>query len=221
MRSVTRTGSGPGFRAILPSLIIDGLLPFVTYLLLTTYVPSISQVTALGLSAIFPAVNGIVTIVRRRHLDIIGTIVLISIVISIFATVLGGDAKLLLIRESFVTGALGVVCLSSFLWPRPLMFYIGRQFTAGDDQVKVAEFNTHWQSRGGRRTFRVLTAVWAVVWLGEFALRIVMVWTLSIPQVLAIAPLLLNGITVALIAWTIAYSRRRRQRGNRDVARSI
>ena len=169
----------------------------------------------LGLSAIFPTVNGLVTIVRRRHLDIVGAIVLVGIVVSIGATLVGGDPKMLLIRESFVTGALGIVCLTSFFWPRPLMFYIGRQFSVGEDPIKIAEFNALWQSRGARHTFRVMTAVWAIGWLGEFALRCVMVWTLSIREVLAVSPFVFNGITMGLIAWTISYARRRRQRGAR------
>src|SRR5713226_8346157 len=77
---------GPSIRGALPSLVIDGFLPFLTYVLLTSYVPRLSQVIALGLSATFPTVNGLVTIVRRRHLDIIGAVVLIGIVVSIVAT---------------------------------------------------------------------------------------------------------------------------------------
>jgi hypothetical protein len=211
-------GDGPSIRGVLPGLVIDGLLPFVTYVLLTSYAPRLSQVTALGLSAIFPTVNGLVTIVRRRHLDIVGAIILVGIGVSIVATVAGGDAKLLLIRESFVTGALGVVCVTSFLWPRPLMFYIGRQFSVGEDPAKIAEFNALWQSPGARLTFRVMTAVWAIGWLGEFALRVVMVWWLSTATVLAVSPFVFNGITIGLIAWTISYGRRRRQRGAQATA---
>ena len=203
---------GPSLRSVLPSLAIDGLCPFLTYALLTSYVPGVSQVVALGLGAIFPAANGIVSIVRRRHLDIIGAVVLIGITVAIVATLMGGDPKLLLIRESFVTGALGIVCLLSLLWPRPLMFYVGRQFTAGEDPARLQEFNALWQYPGARRTFTVLTVVWAIGWMGEFALRVVMVWTLSIPAVLAISPFVFNGITLGLIAWTIAHVRRRQQR---------
>ena len=204
---------GPSIRGVVPNLVIDGLLPFLTYELLTSYAPHLSQVIALGLSATFPTVYGLVTIVRQRHLDIIGAIVLVGIAVSILATLVGGDPKLLLIRESFVTGALGILCLTSLVWPRPLMFYIGRQFSVGQDQAKIAEFNTLWQYPRARHTFRVMTLVWAIGWMSEFALRVAMVWTLSIPEVLAISPFVFNGITIGLIAWSIAYGRRQRQRG--------
>jgi hypothetical protein len=203
---------------VLPSLVIDGVLPFLTYVLLTSYAPRVSQVVALGLSATFPTVNGLVAIVRRRHVDIIGAIVLVSIAVSIVAVLVGGDAKLLLIRESFVTGAVGVLCLTSLLWPRPLIFYIGRQFSVGDDPAGITEFNALWQSPRARHTFRVMTIVWAIGWMSEFALRVVMVWTLSIPVVLAISPFVFNGITMSLIAWTLAYGRRQRQRGAEERA---
>jgi hypothetical protein len=58
-----------------------------------------------------------------------------------------------------------------------------------------------------------MTIVWAIGWMSEFALRVVMVWTLWIPEVLAISPFVFNGITIGLIAWSIAYGRRQRQRG--------
>src|ERR1700681_4043420 len=182
------SADAPSIRGVLPSLVVDGLLPFMTYVLLTSYVPHVSQVIALGLSATFPTVYGLVTIVRRRHLDIIGALVLVGIVVSILATLVGGDPKLLLIRESFITGALGMVCLTSLVLPRPLMFYIGRQFTVGEDPAKIAEFNTLWQYPRARHTFRVMTIVWALGWMGEFALRVLMVWKLSIPEVLAMSP---------------------------------
>ena len=47
-----------------------------------------------------------------------------------------------------------------------------------------------------------MTCAWAIGWLGEFGLRVLMVDTPSIPQVLAISPIVFNGITLGLVAWT-------------------
>ncbi len=204
---------GPSLRSALPSLVVDGLLPFLTYVLLKAYAPGLSEVAILSVSAVFPVVNGLVTVARKRHVDIIGAVVLTGVAVSVVAILVGGDPKLLLIRESFVTGALGVVCLTSLAWPRPLLFYIGRQFSAGDDAAKLAQFDALWQYPGARRTFRIMTVVWAVGWTGEFLLRVLMVWTLSVAAVLAISPFVFNGITIGLIAWTLAYARRQSRRG--------
>jgi hypothetical protein len=206
------SAQSPSIRAVVPSLVVDGLCPFLAYKLLTAYVPGMTQILALGLGALFPAARGVLEIWRRRTLDIIGAIVLVGIGVSIVALLAGGSPRMFLIRESFVTGALGLVAFSSFAWRRPLLFYIGRQFSAGDDVTAIEQFNQLWQYAGARRTFRLLTLAWAVGWLGEFALRVVMVLTLSPAQVLAISPFVFNGITIGLIAWTLAFVKKQRQR---------
>jgi hypothetical protein len=199
-------------RSIVPTLVVDGLCPFLVYVLLRRFAPGVSEITALAAGALFPVTRGILEVWHRRRVDIIGTIVLVGIGVSIIALLVGGTPKVLLIRESFITGALGALALTSFAWPRPLLFYIGRQFSAGDDPAAVEQFNGLWQRPAARRLFRLMTLVWAVGWLSEFALRVVMVQTLSVPQVLAISPLVFNAITVGLIAWTLAYARRQRRR---------
>ena len=42
-----------------------------------------------------------------------------------------GNATLLKVRESMVTGAFGVICLVSLPMSRPAMFYLGRAFATG------------------------------------------------------------------------------------------
>jgi hypothetical protein len=199
-------------RGLLPTLTVSAVIPFVTYRLLTAYVPSMSEVMRLMVAGVFPAAHSITGVIRRRSLDIVAVIVLVGIGVSIVATLVGGDPKLLLIRESFVTGALGLLGLSSLLWKRPLMFYIGRQVSAGRDPVLGARFDAIWQRPHGPRTFRVMTLVWAIGWLMEFALRVVMVETLTIPTVLAISPFVFGAINLGLFAWMFAYVRRVRRR---------
>jgi len=173
---------------------------------------------ALGIGAVFPAAKGFIDLTRRKHVDIIGAIVLVGIAVSIVSLLVSASPRLFLIRESFVTGAVGLLALTSFLWKRPMLFYVGRQFSTGNDPAAVAHFNQLWERAEARRVFRLLTAVWAFGWLGEFGLRIVMVLTLSVPQVLLLSPFVFNGITFGLIAWTLAYVRRQQRRNRRDPA---
>jgi len=207
------TPAPPSLGTFVPTLVIDGVCPFLAYVLLRRYVPGISDVSALGFGALFPIARGLLELWHRRRVDIIGAIVLVGIAVSIIALWAGGSAKLFLIRESFVTGALGLLALSSFAWSRPLLFYIGRQLSIGDDPVALEQFNSLWQRPLARHTFRLMTAVWAIGWLGEFGVRLLMVKTLSVPQVLAISPFVFNGVTAGLIVWTVAYARRQRQKG--------
>jgi hypothetical protein len=89
--------------------------------------------------------------------------------------------------------------------------------SAGRDPVLVARFDALWQRPHGPRTFRVMTLVWAIGWLAEFALRIVMVETLTIPTALAISPFVFGAINLGLFAWMFAYVRRVRRRAIRTL----
>jgi hypothetical protein len=202
----------PTLGGLLPTLIVSAVMPFVTYRVLTAYAPSTSEVLRLLVAGIFPTAHSIFGLVRRRSLDIVGIIVIVGIAVSIAATFLSGNPKLLLIRESFVTGALGLLALSSLFWNRPLMFYIGRQMSAGQDPTLVARFDALWQRPRGRQIFRVITVVWGIGWLAEFGLRIAMVETLTIATVLAASPFVFTTINLGLFAWMFAYVRRARRK---------
>jgi hypothetical protein len=201
----------PSWRRVLRLLVINALCPFLTYQLLTSYA-GVSQITALAVGAMFPATNGIVSVVQRRSLDFIGAIVLSGIIVGIIATAVG-NSTLLLIRDAVIAGILGITCMLSLSWTRPLMFYVSRQFSTGDDPDKVQAFNALWQLPRARLTFRMLTAVWAAGWIGQFALAVLIVETLSIAHVLVVLPIVSNGLTVGLFAWTFAYVRHQRQHG--------
>lgn len=209
--AATAVATGMNLRGLLPSIILNGVVPLVIYLLLKHY--NYSDLVALSASALFPAIGSIIGIVRQRTLDLLAAITLVGIAVSIVAVLVGGDPKLLLIRESFLTGALGIACFVSFLLPRPLMFYFGRYFATGNDPAKTAYYNGLWQYQSFRYVNRVITAVWGVAYVGEFIIRVILVYTLPIAVVLAVSPLIIGGITVAAIAWTIAYSRKAAKRG--------
>jgi hypothetical protein len=204
---------GFGLRSVLPILIIDIACPYVAYQYLRHQAPHLSPSGALLLSGIFPVLNNLYRLVRTRTIDVIGIVILVGIVIAAASAFLTGDPKVLLIRESFVTGALAVVCLVSLLCPRPLLFFIGRDFSTGHNPERLAEFNALWQRPAARRVFRVMTVVWGLGWLGEFLLKVLLVLTLTIPQVLVAGPVESNAITIALILWTIRYANSARRRG--------
>ena len=193
-------------RGLLPSILINGAVPLAIYLILKHY--NYSDLIALSASVLFPVIGSIISIVRQHTLDLIAAIALVGIAVSIIAVFLGGDPKILLIRESFVTGALGIACFVSLLFPRPLMFYFGRYFATANDPAKRAKYNELWQYPYFRFVNRVITVVWGVSYAGEFILRVILVHTLPTAVVLAVSPIILGGLTILTIAWTFAYARR-------------
>jgi hypothetical protein len=150
---------------------------------------------------IFPLID--IGIERRRHgqIEPIGIISLIGIVVGLIGAVaLHGNATLLKVRESLLTGLFGVVCLGSLVAARPVMFYLGRAFATGGDPVKVAEFNTMWNRPGAPRRFRIVTAVWGLALLGEAVLRTVLALTISTQRFLEIAPVV-GWVTIGALMW--------------------
>ena len=207
---------GPSFRntiiGLLPSFVIGGALPYVIYQLLKQST-SASDLEALAISAVPAILYGLVGIVRTRQMDLIAAVTLVGIAVTIVAAFLGGDPRLFLIRESVLTVALGVACLVSLLFPKPLWFYILRFFASANDPARAKEFTANWRYPGFRTFTRVLTLIWGLTYLGEFILRVILVYRMPIAKFLAVSPFIFYGITIAVIFFTFVYGNRARRRG--------
>ena len=117
-------------------------------------------------------------------------------------------------RESFFTALFGLACFASLLLPRPMMFYFGRHFMAGGDATKRSRYEASWALPEVRFTSRVTTIVWGSVCLGEFAIRVALIFFVPVGWVLAVSPVLLGSLTLVTIIWTFRYVK-----GARDRAR--
>ncbi|HEY7418673.1 MAG TPA: VC0807 family protein [Ktedonobacteraceae bacterium] len=193
--------------------IVDGGLAYVIYILLIPHFPQ-NSIYPLLFASLAPLLGNIYSLIRNRRLDFLGILVLLGIAFSLITALVTGDPKLLLIRESFITGGYGLACFVSLLFfPRPLMFVLMRHFITGNDPERIRSFNARWNSPAFRRFQRIVTFVWGVGLVGEFIIRLVMIYMLPVAQVLAIAPIVLTAITVLLILWTIRYGRQNARPG--------
>lgn len=195
-------------RGILPalsiSLLLGGVAPFVAYQVLSRL--GVSPVAALTATAAFPTAGVVLGWVRARRLDGIGLLSLVVIAIGLAATLLSGDPRLYLVRGAFGTGAFGAVCVVSLAVRRPLMFYLGRQLSSGDDRNRQAAYDQHWSSAAFRRRIRILTLTWGIAYLAEAAARVLVVGALP-PSLARIAsPLLGYGVAGLLVLWSMAYA---------------
>ncbi len=197
---------------LLPSIFVNGVLVFVLYELIKHFT-SASDLIALCISAVPAMIGTIIGLVRQRQVDIIGAVALISIAVSVILTFVGGDVKLLQIRELFLTMLFGIVCLISLFFPKPLWFYVVRYFTAGNNPQQQVAFDAAWNLAPFRAYIRTLTIVWGSAYVVEFIIRLVLIYSLSISQFLIISPILIYGITIALIIWTLRAGARLRKRG--------
>jgi hypothetical protein len=201
----------PSLRLLAPQLVVAGLFPLVGYILLRPHVSS--DAVALAAVMVFPIAE--IVFERRKHgrFEPIGIIALVGISIGLVGAVaFHGNATLLKVRDSLLTGLFGVICLGSLPARRPAMFYMGRSFAAGGDAEKVREFDTIWDLPGVPARFRFVTAVWGVALLAEAVARTVLALALPTERFLVVSPILNWGVLGALLWFTTVFSRRSEER---------
>ncbi|MEW9899506.1 VC0807 family protein [Chitinivorax sp. PXF-14] len=187
-------------------LLVNGLLPWGAYTLARQYT---GEFNAIALSALPPLLWSLLELARHRRVDAISITVLLGIALSLLAVLFGGDERLLLLREAGVTGLMGLLALSSLLWPRPVLYYLARATAGREDATGAAEFEAYWQTSPSlRRLMTAMTAVWSAGMVAEAGLRTVLLWTLTTERFLAVSPFVQYGCYGTLWAWTVWYRRR-------------
>jgi hypothetical protein len=203
-------------RGIAFSIVINAALPLMIFSLLKSYT-TLSDFWALVVSGIPPILDSLVGVMRKGRLDVIAGIALLSIAVSLVLIFLGGSPRVLLIRESFITGALGLSYLVSLLFPRPLCFYFARQFLTGNVPERMMGFNALWKYPAFRFAMRRYTIVWGLGFLLEMGVRSFLVFTLTIQQFLIISPFVFYGFLGGLALWTFLDSRKGRKEIEEDL----
>jgi len=205
--------SRPVVRSLFWEMVLNATIPVGCYVAAKKL--GASEFAALAVATAFPLVKSVHDLVQRREVDPVAVLVLLGILTGIAATFFGGDPRILLVRESLFTGAFGLACLVSLTFPRPIMFYVSRYFVAGHDPEKLGTFNGRWANPTIRHAHRLITIVWGVGSVGEFALRVFMIYTMPAAVVLVASPIILGLTTIGAVVWTFWYGQRVRARTER------
>jgi hypothetical protein len=194
-------------------LVVNLALPWAMYRLAQPYWGETGGLIA---SAVPPVIWSLVELARFRRADALSLTVLLGIVLSIGAMALGGDSRMLLMRESLVSGAIGVGFLLSLLLKRPAVFYLTRAFVAREMADGATHIERLFRERPTfARAMRILTATWGVGLTCEMLLRVWMAWHWPIERVLVVSPVVGYGIFGALMVWTFWYRRTLRELAGR------
>ncbi|MFD1887047.1 VC0807 family protein [Paenibacillus wenxiniae] len=186
-------------RAIVLKLVMNGLVPWLGYVLLS---PHIGSLLALSVVTMIPLVDNLIHLVRHRTMDVFNGLMLVGFVLSLVMVLMGGSEKLLLMRESLVTVVIGLAFLASLLMKRPLIFHMVSRFSKGVNP----EHN--WAYPYFRQVMRRLTLLWGVALVVEAGLKLLLITVLSTSQMLAISSPLFYAVIGLTIAATIVYKRR-------------
>jgi hypothetical protein len=185
--------------------VLDIAAPIVVYDVASG--AGLADVPALLLSAIGPLVNAVVSVVLRGRVDEFSAFVLTIIVVGAVTSLLFSDPRLLLLKESAVTGVIGLLFLASIPTSRPVMFLFGRRFATNGDPGRLAWWNGLWQFPHFRRTQRLMTAMWGVGLLGEAVVRGVLTFELPVPTMVVVNAVVPAVVIVVLVVATTVWGR--------------
>ncbi|MFK4872335.1 VC0807 family protein [Novosphingobium sp. ZW T3_23] len=167
------------------------------------------ELNALLASSIPPLLWGIGSFLRTRRIDALSVLAVVGIGLSTLAFIGGGSAQMLQLREKLVTLIIGLAFLGSAAIGKPLIYPLARATMARQSQRALADFDAKGNDALVRHTVMVMTLVWGIGLLLDFALSAAMIYMLSIEQYLVVGPIIGYAMIGGLMLWTFLYRRYR------------
>lgn len=209
------TCCGDMLRGLLPTLLLSVVAPIVTFTVLRNN--GASDFTAYLWASLGPLVETVGAAIIKREADKVSILILAMTLISAIITVVGDTGPtMLLLKDSAMTGAFGIICLVTLLpvARRPLMYTFAQKFGGRGTEQGMEHFEDKWvQYPRFRRVFRILTAAWGVGYVLEAAVKVALAETVSFDLAYTLNQVLPVVVFVGLMTWTMWYSRRAQRRG--------
>jgi hypothetical protein len=190
--------------------------PLLAYALLRS--AGMSEVAALVISGVLPALGIVIGALVDRRLDVLGVIVLAGLVVGTVLGLTSHNARLYLLEGSVPSALFAVGCLLSLRLRQPLIFRLAMEIL-GPDTPKGRDVTAAWRYPGFRRAFRVIAVVWGVGYLVEAAVRVAIVEGTSTGIALICSKLLPYVFVLSLSAWTLVYGEHEKKKAERAAAR--
>ncbi len=214
MPDTTATGRTFDSRALVLNLLLTAVFDIGVAILAFQLARSwgASEQLAYVVSCAGPLIMIAITWARARTLSGVSMIIIAFQLLSAGAAFVGGsDPRLLLVKDSIVTGGFGLVTLASTLLPRPLMFYFGMKFGTDGTPAGVAWWKGLWQYPSFRRSQYVVNTLWGVGFLVEAALRILLAYTIDFDTAYTVGQILPFVFLAGLITATMVIGQRTRR----------
>ncbi|GAA4205523.1 VC0807 family protein [Microbispora amethystogenes] len=194
-RDTARPPTG-NLRRMLVPLALDVAAPMACYYVLHGAF-GLSEVTALAVSGVIPAVRVVTGIVRERTLNGMAALTLVVNVAGIALSFLTGDARMMIAKDSGLSGVLSLAIMLSAFTGRPVMTAGMRVFVTKGNAAKEAAWERLAEgSARFRRAERRFSAIWGGVLFAECVVRLAGAFTLPVSTMVWLS----NVLLVAAIA---------------------
>jgi hypothetical protein len=149
---------------------------------------------AVLLGAVGPVAGNVISWIRQRQLDTTAVFIIVAMALSLVVALFTGDARALLARESWITGALGLWMLVSLALARPFMLDIAIKISP---PAQARRYDQLWRDNAVfQRWMRIASLAWGTAFVLDALARVVMAYTLPIDVVPMLSVLLLVGLLV-------------------------
>lgn len=195
-------------KSIIISILINAILPLITYKILINYIPSI---TALIISTTIPIIDNIYHIIKEKKIDIFASLIILGFIVGIISMLFGGSQKLLLIRQSYITAVIGIIFLTSMFFPKPMVYYLAKKFINSQDKYvknNKSTIDEKWKNPHFRFSMKFLTFIWGICLVLEAVCNISLVFILSISKYMLISPLVSYGFIGCAVFITFFYRKK-------------
>lgn len=183
---------------------LDIALPLLLYYGLRML--GMNQWLALVISGALPLARLVYQVVRERRVERPTLFSLSIIVTSTLVSLLTGDPRLVLARESYFTALVGLWMLSTLLSRRPFLYAATIQILP---EATARSWREDWEnSPEFRRAMRLMTAAWGAAFLIDAVARVVMAYTMPVDSVPLLGAGLLVGMLIAVVQFSKAYAKR-------------
>ena len=206
---MTTPQSGPSPRLMLRGLGWDVGLPVLGYYAL--HLAGVNDFIALLVASLLAAARIGWVAVRERELNPFATVMLVVFGIGLVLAFVSGDPRFLLLKNSIVTGVLGLVFLGTTLFGTPLTLAASQSFQPARKAELRDEYDTDPHVRRGHRLSSI---VWGVGLLAEALIRVPLVFLLPIDVMVALGEVMTIAVIAGLLAWNIWYVKRPTARGS-------
>jgi intracellular septation protein A len=204
------TGDGLGQRLLLiwgPTVLFSMVLPWITYNQLTGH--GVHEVPALLIVSAWPALETGLYFALHRRVDEFGMLILLTLLLGAAGALAYNSSKMIFLKDSALTGLVGLAFLVSLGLKRPLIFYFGRKFATDGTERGVAQWNGMWDAYPGFRSVQQrLTAIWGLAYVVEATVKAVLVYHLSTGTMVSVSNILPLAVTALLVAYTIRTGRK-------------
>jgi hypothetical protein len=205
-------------RALLMGLLWDAGLPAAAYYVCRGLSMDVWLALIAG-GAVALARVGYIAAVRRR-LDGLAAAVAAVFALLLAVSSLTGDPRILLARESVLSGSLGLLLLGSCLLGRPVLYSALRRLNSGDAEL-LARWDDLWRTQPSfRRVFTLMSMVWGAGLLAEAVVRIPLIYLLPIDAAAGVSTLLQLGTIALLLGWSM-WHRTRKLRAAATTAQGV